>query len=238
MLVELREQDGIAEIVLNDPGTRNAITGPMGEQLAQHVRAANANASVRVIVLRGAGGAFCSGLNLKQFNADPRPAWLADFQTIWRNVHRSLFESQKPILTALEKYAINGGAALALASDLLLVGDDSFLQIGEVRQGMAAPYNIAWLRLQYSESVISQLALTGRRFNGDELFRLGVAYEAPSTTDVVTRTRELAAELSGYPDEALSRIKALVRVGSQTADEWFDQFRVEGGRRGPIPKVE
>lgn len=216
--------EGWCEIVLNQPRTRNAITGPLGVRLADAIRNADADPNVRLLLLRGAEGAFCSGLNLKEFNREPPPVWLADFQKIWRSVHVALFECSKPIVVALEKFAINGGSALALAADLLVVGDDSFLQVGEVRQGMSAPYNLAWLNLRQSENVIAQLTLTGKRFTGAELHRLGIAYSAPPTADTVAAATDLCEELAGYPQDALVTIKRTMRAFDDiSAEAWFDK---------------
>ena len=110
------EHDGWSELVLNQPETRNAITGPLGEQLATAIQSVDADSATRLLMLRGADGAFCSGLNLKEFNRDPPPNWLANFQSTWRRTHAALYDCSKPVVVALEKYAINGGAALALAS--------------------------------------------------------------------------------------------------------------------------
>ncbi len=217
------QHDGWQEIVLNRPAVRNAIDGPLGEHLAAAISAANASSDTRVVLLRGAGGAFCSGLDLKAFNAQPAPEWLPRFASIWRAAHRALFECRKPIVTALERYAINGGAALALAGDLLVAGETAFVQIGEVRQGMAAPYNVAWLRLRHSEALTARLVLTGRRFPGPELEALGIASATAPDDAVVSSAATLAEELAGYPPDALVRIKTTLRAyGPQNADAWFD----------------
>ena len=222
--VETVIHGGWAEVVLNRPETKNAINGPLGLSLATAVRDLDDNDDVQVIVLRGANGSFCSGLDLKAFNADPEPDWLPDFGTIWRSAHKALYESKKPIIAALERYAINGGAALALSADLLIVGTSSFLQVGEVKLGMAAPYNMAWLRLRHSENVTAKLAVTGRRFTGEELAQMGVAYESVADDVVLTRACELAEELAGYPAGAHAKIKATMRAYNDTpADVWFDR---------------
>ena len=118
MTVEVVTREGWAELILNRPERKNAITGPLGVELARQVNVLSADEDVRVILLRGAEGAFCSGLDLKEFNADPPPAWRSDFAKIWRSAHRALYNCSTPIVGALERYAINGGAALALACDL------------------------------------------------------------------------------------------------------------------------
>ncbi|MCY4056782.1 MAG: enoyl-CoA hydratase/isomerase family protein, partial [Gammaproteobacteria bacterium] len=175
-VVEVVDHGRWAEVILNRPERRNAINGPLGEALTSAIRRADADDGVQAILFRGAEGAFCSGLDLKAFNAEPPPDWMPRFSTIWRGAHKAIFECRKPVVVALERFAINGGAALALAADLLVAGENAFLHVGEVRQGMAAPYNLAWLRFRHSESVAAQLTLTGRRFTGSELVALGVAY--------------------------------------------------------------
>ena len=75
--VESIVHEGWAELVLNRPEVRNAINGPFGVALATELKALGGNEAVKVILLRGADGAFCSGLDLKAFNADPAPEWLA-----------------------------------------------------------------------------------------------------------------------------------------------------------------
>ena len=183
MTVEIIRHDNWAEIILSRPERKNAITGPLGIALAEALNTLNNDDAVQLALLRGAGGAFCSGLDLKEFNADPSPDWLPSFQSIWRETHRSLFEFQKPLIGALERYAINGGAALAIACDLLVTGEEAFLQVGEVQLGMGAPYNMAWFNLRHSEAVIAELTLIGDRMPGPELLRLGIAREL---TDIVT----------------------------------------------------
>ena len=233
--VETTSNGGWLEITLNRPETRNAINGPLGEGLAQALLAADADDDVHAVLLCGAEGAFCSGLDLKQFNAEPEPDWLSRFGQIWRGAHRALFQCRKPVVVALERFAINGGAALALAADLLVVGDGAFLQVGEVRVGMAAPYNMAWLQLRQSEAVIARLTLTGRRFHGPELVQMGVAHESVADAAVLSRARELTAEVAGFPGGAATRIKRLMRgYASADADEWFDRAtRNAGGRVAP-----
>ena len=78
--VETIAHDGWAELVLNRPERRNAIDGDLGMALAGALRALDTDDAVRVILLRGAEGAFCSGLDLKAFRADPPPEWLPKVQ--------------------------------------------------------------------------------------------------------------------------------------------------------------
>ena len=183
---------------------------------------------VAVVLLCGAGGAFCSGLDLKEFNAEPAPDWQADFQYIWRQAHSALYNCQKPIIGALERYAINGGAALALACDLLVSGENAFLQVGEIQIGMAAPYNMAWLSLRHPEATIARLTIVGERHNGPDLVDMNVALESVADDQVMKRSQELAEQIAAYPSGGHARIKKGVRARIQaSADEWFDQFTLQ-----------
>ena len=234
--VTIEYHSGWAVVVLNRPEVKNAINGPLGVALADAFHSVDADDSVNVVVFRGAGGAFCSGLDLKAFNADPAPDWLASFQNIWRGAHRAIFDCRKPIIGALERYAINGGAALALAADLLIAGDEAFLQVGEVKIGMTAPYNLAWLRLRHSETVASEIALIGDRYHGAQLKSLGIANRSVPDQQVIDSAREMAQQLAEYPAGALARIKSgLRRYGPASADEWFD-LALTGEAGAPAPK--
>lgn len=236
MSVEIIRHENWAEIVLSRPERKNAITGPLGIALADALNSLNKDDGVQLIMLRGAGGAFCSGLDLKEFNADPAPDWLASFQSIWRGAHRALFEFEKPIIGALERYAINGGAALAIACDFLVTGEEAFLQVGEVQLGMAAPYNMAWFNLRHSEAVIAELTLIGDRIPGPELMRLGIAQRCVRDDVVLSETRALCERLASFPSGAPARIKRGIRARlNETADVWFDRFTSEGQAPPKIP---
>ncbi len=240
MSVSIERHEGVGTIYLDRPERRNAIDGPLGIALAQALAVLGKDDSVNVLVLAGRGNAFCSGLDLKAFNADPPPPWLAEFKSIWRNTHRELFNCPKPIIGALERYAINGGAALALACDLLVVGREAFLHVGEARLGMGAPYNIAWMRMRLPETAAMQLALTARRFSGQELVRMGVASECVDDDAVLTRAQALAAELSAFPAGGLERIKRMFRRYAPTleADPYFDLAFLDAGGGAPPPTLE
>lgn len=231
-----REEAGACwgEVILNRPERKNAIVGPMGRELATGIAMLGADPEVQAIVLRGAGGSFCSGLDLAAFNDAPEPEWLPDFPSIWRGAHRALFDCATPIVGALERYAINGGAALAIACDYLVVGEEAFLQVGEVQIGMAAPYNMAWLNLRHSEAVIAQVALVGDRVKGPELLRLGLATSCVPDAQVQEEAAALAKRMAGFPPGTTSKIKQGIRARlMETADQWFDRHT---DVRGPSVK--
>ena len=222
VLVE-RPAERVAHVVLNRPDRRNALTGPLADQLGDALEQLNRDDEVTVIVIRGAGNAFCSGLDLKEFAQDPQPAWVPEFGDKWRRVHRALFDSDRIIVGALERAAVNGGAALAVACDFLVAGETAFLQVGEIQQGMAAPMNMAWLRLRFDEALAGRIALLGDRIVGPELLRLGVAHECVPDDQVLDATAQLVERLAAHDPGGVRRIKTSLRrtVVTETADEWF-----------------
>ena len=217
--------DGWAEVILNRPQRRNAIDGPLVDALLATMSELNRDDATRAIVLRGAGGAFCSGLDLKAFAQQPRPDWLDGFNGRWHAVHVSLLECPKVLIVALERFAINGGAALALAGDLLVCGRGAFLQVGEIQVGMAAPKNIAWLVLRHGEATAARLCLLGDRLDADTLLRERIATEVVDDERVPERARELARRIAAFPAPGPDRIKTALRAASlrMHARDWFEQ---------------
>ena len=180
---------------------------------------------------------FCSGLDLNDFNATPPPSWLTDFQKIWRQAHRAMYNCPIPIVAALERYAINGGAALALAADFLVAGEQSFLQVGEVKIGMAAPYNMAWMSLRHPESVIAEVALIGDKLGADAMIRLNLANRIASDKEVVRSARALCETIGCYPEGATRKLKNSLRASREKdADQWFDLF-APGGEQEVRPSA-
>ena len=220
------------EVMLNRPERKNAITGPFGEQLADALEELQQDQQVQALLLHGAGGAFCSGLDLNAFNAEPEPVWVAGFQASWRRAHNALFNCNKPIIGALERYAINGGAALAIACDYLIAGEQAFLQVGEVQIGMAAPYNMAWLNLRHSERVIAEVTLIGDRLPAAELVRLGLVNESVADDQVLLTARALCQRFADFPVGTPQKIKIGMRARvSDSADAWFERHTAVAGPR-------
>ncbi len=235
--------DGVAELVLSRPERKNAVTGPLVAELRAALDALAADDACRVVLMRGAEGVFCSGLDLKEFNAEPRPDWLAGFQPGWRALHEQLFRFDKPVVCAMEKYAINAGAALALSADLLVAGSDAFLQVGEVLQGRPAPMNLAWLRFRFGDALTRRVVLLGARIPAGELVRLGIAFEVVEPAEVLPRARQLAAELAAMPPSGLAATKAALRALDLPGgpNSWFElaAAAVAGSApAGPIPSLK
>lgn len=218
-----------ADVVLNRPDKRNALTVPMMAQLRDAFLQLAADDTVHAVLVRGAGGALCSGLDLKAINADPAPDWVPDLQRVWREANVAMASCPKPMVCALQKYAINGGAPIAFACDFLVAGQSAYILVGEVQRGMAAPNNLAWLQGKYGEAVALRFALLGDPVPAPELLRLGIAHAVVADDAVLAEAEALADRLAGFPAEATQalkrRLRAMGRSGLSDPTSWFAQAR-------------
>ncbi|MEV0703953.1 enoyl-CoA hydratase/isomerase family protein [Saccharopolyspora sp. NPDC050389] len=207
---------GVSVITLNRPRRRNALTADSVRRLAAAVTEALAEDGVGALLLRGAGGSFCSGIDLRDSGAVDGealdPEWLRRFHAEWSALHGLLAAADKPVVAALEGAAVNAGAALALSADLLIAGRGAFLQIAEVQRNMVARINIAWLCARYGSARALDLTLTGRRADGAELHRLGIAHACAADDAVVADALDLAKRLAAYPRSGVAETKRLVRA--------------------------
>ncbi|MFZ9394101.1 MAG: enoyl-CoA hydratase/isomerase family protein, partial [Ilumatobacteraceae bacterium] len=160
-------------IVLNRPERKNSVTAELAEQLRDAFRSVGADPSAGCVVLHGADGVFCSGIDLKASGDGGKPGPIP----AWTQVHAEIYRCPVPVVVALEKYAINAGAALVLAADIVVAGEGSFLQVSEMAMGLAAPMNQAWLHLRHSPAVADRLLLVADRVPAAELLRLAVVTE-------------------------------------------------------------
>jgi enoyl-CoA hydratase/carnithine racemase len=223
-------QEGWGELVLNRPGRRNALAPGSAAALREGLSTLLAGGA-RVVLLRGEGGTFCSGLDVDLFQGGAGAAWAAD----WTGFHRDLHACPAVVICALERYAINAGAALALGSDLMVAGEGAILTVGEAAIGMHAPMNLAWLRLKAPESVAAQLALGAGRMGGADLHRLGLAWALVPDGEVHDHARAAAIRMAGWPAGTLAGIKAALRRPIPDGGDVFDAVQARPGQGGAAP---
>ena len=222
--------EGWGELVLNRPDRRNALAPESAKALREGLADLLAGGA-RVVLLRGEGGTFCSGLDVDLFQGGAGAAWAAD----WTGFHRDLHACPAVVICALERYAINAGAALALGADLMVAGEGAVLTVGEAAIGMHAPMNLAWLRLKAPESVAAQLALGAGRMAGPDLHRLGLAWAVLPDAEVQDHARSAAIRMAGWPAGTLAGIKAALRRPLPQGGDIFDAVQATPGQGGAAP---
>jgi len=207
------DRDGeVATLTLNRPEKRNAISTPMIEDLVAALGAAEADKSVRVVILTGAGKAFCSGMDLEtlQALANQTPEQnLADSRRMAK-MFQLVYSFPKPLITAVNGAAIAGGCGLATLSDFTLAVPTAKFGYTEVRIGFIPALVSVMLRRQVGEKHARDLLLSGRIIDAAEAFRLGLVTEITPPDDLMKRAREVASMLLEASPTSLALTKRLL----------------------------
>jgi methylglutaconyl-CoA hydratase len=209
--IQLAYDSGIAVITLNRPGKRNAISFELIDDLLRALDEV-ARSEAIVLVLTGAGKAFCSGMdleNLKGLLGRSPEQNLEDSRTMVR-LFRSLYEFPKVTIAAVNGAAVAGGTGLALLCDLTLAVPEAKFGYTEVRIGFVPAIVSTFLLRQVGEKQARNLLLTGRLFGADEALRLGLVSEIVAPDRLMARAHELAALLMENSPTSLRATKQLL----------------------------
>jgi len=229
-LAYVERTGAVGELIINRPERRNALTSDTITALHAGLEELIADPEVNVIVLRGAGGAFTAGMDLK---AEFAP----DHFDRWRRLHAAIYASPKPIVGALERFAIAGGSALALSCDFLVVGETARIDTSEVRIGMAATLNVVWLQLKWGIAVGYRFALAGQPILGPELVALGVAVKAVPDDQVVEETRAFAAAFTEHDAWAMGSVKRTLQNQQGTVGSDAFEALVLAAQAAQLPRT-
>jgi methylglutaconyl-CoA hydratase len=209
--VELRLEGPIATITLNRPEKRNAISFELIDDLLRALSEV-AKSDAIVLILTGAGKAFCSGMDLDSLKAllgrTPQQN-LEDSQTMVQ-LFRTLYEFPKVTIAAVNGAAIAGGTGLALLCDFTLAVPEAKFGYTEVRIGFVPAIVSTFLLRQVGEKVARDLLLTGRLFGAEEAVSLGLVREVVPSDQLLVRARELAGLLLENSASSLRATKQLL----------------------------
>src|ERR1044071_4090313 len=194
--IQLANDGGIATITLNRPEKRNAISFELIDDLLRAFDEV-AKSDTIVLILTGAGKAFCSGLdldNLKALLGKSPQENLKDSETMVR-LFRTLYEFPKVTIAAVNGAAIAGGTGLALLCDFTLAVPEAKFGYTEVRIGFVPAIVSTFLLRQVGEKYARDLLLTGRLFDAAEAARMGLINEIVPVEQLMERARQLASVL-------------------------------------------
>jgi methylglutaconyl-CoA hydratase len=209
--IQLAHDGRVATITLNRPDKRNAISYELIEDLLAALEEV-AKASALVLILTGAGKAFCSGMdleNLKDLIGRSREQSQKDSQIMAR-LFRTLYDFPKPTIAAVNGAAIAGGAGLATLCDFTLAVPDAKFGYTEVKIGFVPAIVSAFLLRQVGEKIARNLLLTGRLFDAEEAKRIGLVTEIVPAENLMARARELAGQLMENSPASLLYTKRLL----------------------------
>ena len=244
------ERDGpIWTVTLNRPAARNAVDGPTARRLADAFRAFDADAESRVAVLCGAGEHFCGGADLKAVAGGLKghEAALALDDDIANNgpMGPTRLELTKPVIAAIEGYAVAGGLELALWCDLRVAATTATFGVFCRRFGVPL-IDGGTVRLPrlIGESRALDLILTGRAVRADEALAIGLANRVVPTGQALEAARALARQIAAFPQACMRNDRRSVhaQAGLPFADAMAHEFAlgvqslesgesIEGARR-------
>jgi enoyl-CoA hydratase len=241
VLSERRER--VLLITINRPDQRNAVNAAVAQGIASALDELDAADDLSVGVITGAGKGFCAGMDLKAFVAGERP-WAGDrgFAGITQR------SSDKPLIAAVEGFAVAGGLEVALACDLIVASRGAKLGIPEVKRSLVAAGG-ALLRLPrvLPRTVAMELALTGEAIDAERGYELGFVNRVSEPGQAVAAALALAETIAANGPLALAATKRILVEAADWPDaEFFDRqgkvvepvMRSEDAREGATAFAE
>ncbi len=214
--------DGVRTITLNRADKLNALNFALTEGLVAALKAADADDSVRAVVVTGAGRGFCAGADTREFavltpdNQDlveRRAALTTELQGLVKQMN-------KPVIAAVNGYAMGGGAGLAISCDLVLAGESARFGYPEVKHGIVAAIVMAGLVEHVGRKAAFELVATGRTVHADEARALGLVNRVLPDAQLLDEARALALSLAAHPVNAMQATK---RIFHQVAELPFSE---------------
>lgn len=214
--IRLEITDGVAVIELHRPNHMNALNADLVDALFDSLDRVATDSAVRVLVITGAGEkAFCAGADLKERKGMSE----AD---VYRTVRRlraltnAVAAVPKPVIAAINGYALGGGLELALACDIRLVSDNAIVGLTETRLGIIpGAGGTQRLARLVGPSKAKELIFTAKRLSADETVALGVATETHPVSDLRNKAVELAKTIAKAAPLALREAKFAIDHGAE-----------------------
>ncbi|UOM33223.1 oxepin-CoA hydrolase, alternative type [Acuticoccus sp. I52.16.1] len=224
--VEVERDGAVLTIVNNDPATRNSLVPEVYLGTTDALKAAEADASVRAVVLTGAGDFFCSGGNITSLR-DRVGADTATRRQSVEKLHtliRTIRASRLPIIAAVEGGAAGAGASLAAACDLIVASRTAYMSIAYVKIGLTPDGgSTVFFGRALPRHLVQEMVWTGDRIPAERLAALGLINRLAEPGTVLAAAQAWAAELARGPAMAIARGKALVNsAATASVDEQLD----------------
>jgi enoyl-CoA hydratase/carnithine racemase len=210
LLVE-RPLDDIVVFRLNRPQVRNALNLQVRARLADEVTRHAADEKIRCLIVTGSDTVFAAGADIGEMaEAGPVEVMARNVQKYWH----AIMDCPKPLIAAVEGFALGGGLELALCADIIVAGEGARLGLPEVKVGIlpGAGGTQKLARLIGSKRAML-LLMTGRMFSAAEAHGMGVVSELAPTGQALARALEIAREIAALPPISIMQIKEIVNAG-------------------------
>ena len=210
LLIE-RPSNDIVVLRLNRPQVRNALNREIRAKLADAVTRFAADPAIRCLVMTGSDKTFASGADIGEMaEAGPVEIMARNVQKYWRTIT----DCPKPLIAAIEGFALGGGLELALCADIIVAGEGARLGLPEVKIGiLPGGGGTQKLARLVGRQRAMLLLMTGRMFGAAEAHAMGVISEVAPTGQALPRALEIAAEIAAMAPIAVMQIKEIVNAG-------------------------
>jgi len=208
VLVLERREGAILTLTLNRPDKSNSLHPDLVEQLRVALRGAEADATLSVVVLTGAGSTFCAGLDLElllEWTTDQKLAYLDKVTTVFGII----WSLPQPVIAAVNGAAIAGGFDLAAFCDIRLAAKEAIFGQAEINIGLTQIIHPLYKSIGLARA--KELAMTGQNISADEAFRIGLVNHVYPREELMSRAIEMARLLASKPRIALFETKRLTR---------------------------
>ena len=218
-------QDAVATLTLDRPEARNALDAALKRELLAAITAAGADPAVRVVVLTGAGAAFCAGQDLRETTGPDAPPLSTVLRETYNPLILAMRRLEKPILGSINGVAAGAGMGLALACDLRIAADTATFVLAFGRVGLVPDSGTTWfLPRLVGPAVAADLALVGDPLPAMEAERRGLVSRVVPAADLAAETRTLAERLAAGAPRALALTKdALNRSSEASLEEQLER---------------
>jgi isohexenylglutaconyl-CoA hydratase len=210
----LEHRGSVLKIWLNRPESKNALSEEMTDELHQVLDAVRDDRSIRTIVLRGKGGVFCAGGDIKGFKADMQAvsaAQVAKSNRGFGDLMIKINEQPQVVIMLVEGAAIGGGLGLACVADVTLVTADARFRLSETSLGIPPAQIAPFVTERVGLTQARRLMLTGARFNGEEAVRLGIGHQvATDTADLDAQCEEILGHINACAPGANAVTKGIL----------------------------
>lgn len=219
----IERQNHVAIVTFNDPKTRNAFSKEMMVRAADAYQALNEDHDVRAIIVTGADGNFSSGSNLKEQVARHDTEWqrrLDEDQELWMRAFLRVKRPLKPIIAAIEGFALAGGTEITLASDIRVAGKSAQFGLTEAQLGLV-PLGGGTARLvkQVPYAIAIEMLVTGKRIHADEAAAIGLLNYVVEDGSALSKALEIADRIAKNGPHAVRTILGLARQNIDLDEE-------------------
>ena len=214
--VDVKVHQNVATILMDRPGSRNALSPALIEDLMTAFSDVHQEKGVTAIVLAGSGSDFCAGLDLtvlQEIASMPPGEAAQEWFTAWEQLTRlieQMLRFPKPIIAAVDGSALGAGLSLALAADIIVASKEASFGSVAVRRGLVGATTTALLAFRLGSAVAARMSLTGQAIDSAEAYRLGICDKPVESSMVWVTAVEWANRCSQAPREAVQATKKVL----------------------------